>query len=145
MISISVFREYVAFVEEKIQTIVFKFEEFRPVAHEVRNKAIEIENYISHQEQEDDAQQPTESPTPVVEEQGSPASTASNSTAISRAESPPQQEPQRRTVKRRRTRVRRKIVNEVRKKCHLCFLPCLKTKRFILYTKYLRYLFFDLI
>lgn len=110
MISVRLFREYVALVDKKIEELAGRFVEFRPVAQELRQKAIEIEN-CSHQEldREDEAAPPIAL---SIEEPQQPASPGSSTSTSS-------QQPRVQTVQRRRARVRRKIIHyEVGRTCY---------------------------
>ena len=111
MISIGLFREYVRLVEKKIEEIVSKCVQFRPVAQELRNKAIEIENYTgSYEEPEDEI----EANPRIIEEQEE-----QDNQELELAESSPSgslasnDRSNRRTVENRRSRVSRKIVHVV--------------------------------
>lgn len=98
MISISEFRKFVTFIERKIQPLATQYEEFRSAAQEVLEKAREIEGYVTTEEIE------SESLTSISDLEVHSDSHSVASSVLSRSEpSEPQQ------VKRRKTRVQRKI------------------------------------
>lgn len=120
MISLSEFRKFVYFIEKKIQPLATQYEEFRLAALEVKEKAKEIESSIAvesdsesvHSEEETDHLLEHRLTSPVPSES---AQSAQSLQSNSQREAPQQ-------VKRRKTRVRRKI-NQVCKACFVLLCP----------------------
>ena len=103
MISLSEFRKFVNFIEQKIQPLATQFEEFRFAAIEVREKAKEIEKSMVTGSEESEILQFEEETDQLSDQHPtSPVPSESQQSDHSFIEAPQQ-------VKRRKTRVRRKI------------------------------------